>query len=1085
MVGMMVLGVGGVEGQSIFENPITGTNPNTDNPYTTGQIVDPNITVSGIGRGSGINGTNANDRYNANTWNAASLDADKYFYFILTPNSGYEIDFASFVYTGQASGTGPTSFAFRSSVDGFASNIGLPTVTGATISLTGTEYQNITSPIEFRLYGWGASGSGGTFSVNDFEFNGSVNFVCPPPTTQATTFDATNLQSPQMDISWTRGDGDNVLVLARQDSPVNADPVDGVSYTANAAFGSGQEIGSGNFVVYSGSGTGVTVTGLAPNTTYHYAIYEYNSGDNCYLKPGLTGNAATPPPPSLSVNPATLSGFTYVFGAGPSASQSYNLSGANLFPASGSIQIVAPPNYEVSPNNSAYTNSYDASYSGGTINTTIFVRLKAGLAVGDYNGEIVANTGGGASTQSVTCNGTVTMPPITLVYSQNSGSWTASNIWNTASDGSGFAVTDPNAPSISVVIQSGHTITLPFTRPVANFTVESGASIVTNQGTNRYIEVYGSSITIDGNAGGSGDGLSIDVNGPACSLSGAGSIQLSRLRKDNDAGASTTTNLIIENCVVNLSWSGSGALYNDGSAGATAQRTFNVTIASSATVNTAGDVVIDGATGTGQAWNDGTFTINGELNIGGNLLVSTGNPAGGNVNYIINGTVQVAGAVFGAQGVTNGVATANLIINGGGVLRLTGSNDVFTALSGSRETFTFNTGSTVDYAGGAAQNLHPFTYANLTSSGGGNKTAIGNTTVNGTLNLQSGNITLNPNTLTVATSGAIAGGSTASYVVTNGTGRLKRNGVGATAAFFPIGDAVYFTPVTLSNAGTADNFAAKFTQLYPVCFTTSAQQEASVVGTWEISEDAPGGSNCTISIDKGSVPTGSSFSILNATIAHCQGTDIGHLSGMSSGTTVTGSGFTTFSPFGIGNAAVLPIELLTFDARQQGQTALLTWRTASEQDNDYMAVERSADGRAWAEIGRVTGAGTTAIPQDYRFVDERPLPRLNYYRLRQVDFDGTYEYHRTVALDFRVEGGGLWQIFPSLAGEMIQVRLAAPSSQEARVAVVNLQGQVLLQAALPAGPTELQLDVARLPAGLYAVLIQRGGQRWVERFVKE
>jgi len=55
------------QGQSIFTNPITGTNPNTSNPYTTGQIVDPNLTVSGIGRGTGINGNNANDRYNANS----------------------------------------------------------------------------------------------------------------------------------------------------------------------------------------------------------------------------------------------------------------------------------------------------------------------------------------------------------------------------------------------------------------------------------------------------------------------------------------------------------------------------------------------------------------------------------------------------------------------------------------------------------------------------------------------------------------------------------------------------------------------------------------------------------------------------------------------------------------------------------------------------------------------------------------------------------------------------------------------------------------------------------------------------------
>jgi hypothetical protein len=164
-----------VVAQSIFGNPITGTNPNTFNPYTNGQNVDPNISVSGIGRGSGISGNAANNRYNANSWNTMGIDLDAYFYFILTPNSGQKINFSSFEYSGQASGTGPTSFAFRSSLDGFTDDIGAPTASGATIDLSGAEFQNITSAIEFRFYGWGASAGGGTFSVNDFDFFGTTS----------------------------------------------------------------------------------------------------------------------------------------------------------------------------------------------------------------------------------------------------------------------------------------------------------------------------------------------------------------------------------------------------------------------------------------------------------------------------------------------------------------------------------------------------------------------------------------------------------------------------------------------------------------------------------------------------------------------------------------------------------------------------------------------------------------------------------------------------------------------------------------------------------------------------------------------
>jgi hypothetical protein len=190
-------------GQSIFTNPITGTNPNTANPYTTGQTVDANITVTGIGRGSGAAGTAANNRYNANSWNTGSIDLSAYFEFTLTPNSPYWINFVSFEYIGQASGTGATQFAFRSSVDGFTTDIGTSNATGTTISLAGAAYQNITTAITFRLYAWGASALGGTFSVDSFTFNGIVN---------SPQVDYCNLQSPGIsDIAV----GNNTTVYAQ------------------------------------------------------------------------------------------------------------------------------------------------------------------------------------------------------------------------------------------------------------------------------------------------------------------------------------------------------------------------------------------------------------------------------------------------------------------------------------------------------------------------------------------------------------------------------------------------------------------------------------------------------------------------------------------------------------------------------------------------------------------------------------------------------------------------------------------------------------------------------------------------------
>ncbi|HSW56294.1 MAG TPA: T9SS type A sorting domain-containing protein [Ignavibacteriaceae bacterium] len=112
--------------------------------------------------------------------------------------------------------------------------------------------------------------------------------------------------------------------------------------------------------------------------------------------------------PLINVSPSILSGFTYFVGGGPSPSQSYNLSGSSLTPASGNITVTGSTNYEVSLNNSTFTGSVNVAYSGGTLTATpIYVRLKAGLLGGTYNGELIANSGGGATTQNVTCNGSV------------------------------------------------------------------------------------------------------------------------------------------------------------------------------------------------------------------------------------------------------------------------------------------------------------------------------------------------------------------------------------------------------------------------------------------------------------------------------------------------------------------------------------------------------------------------------------------------------------------------------------------------------------------------------------------------------
>jgi hypothetical protein len=184
----------------IFSNAITGTDPGLTSPYTAGQIVNPNITVSGIGRGTGISGAAASNRYSASGWSTGGLLATDYFTFTLTPNAGYEIDFTNFTYTGQVS-TGTPTLVFRSSLDGFTNDIGTMTTAGTTISLSGAAYQNIQTAIEFRVYGYGFAAAGTTYSINDFTFNGTVPLASPPPPPGTSTIVTTGTATEPTSIS--------------------------------------------------------------------------------------------------------------------------------------------------------------------------------------------------------------------------------------------------------------------------------------------------------------------------------------------------------------------------------------------------------------------------------------------------------------------------------------------------------------------------------------------------------------------------------------------------------------------------------------------------------------------------------------------------------------------------------------------------------------------------------------------------------------------------------------------------------------------------------------------------------------------
>ncbi|TAE39655.1 MAG: T9SS C-terminal target domain-containing protein [Sphingobacteriales bacterium] len=194
------------QAQSIFTNPITGTNPSNTNPYTAGQVVDANLDVLGtnIGFGVGLTSQATNDRYNLKAWPTGALSANDYIEFKLTPNNTFKINFTSLVYTGSVSTNGPANLVLRSSIDNYASDIATINPTGATISLSAAAFQNITTVINFRIYGYNAGSTTGTYSINNFTFNGTVvpaTPVTPVITSSLTTSNTINIPASVYQIT--------------------------------------------------------------------------------------------------------------------------------------------------------------------------------------------------------------------------------------------------------------------------------------------------------------------------------------------------------------------------------------------------------------------------------------------------------------------------------------------------------------------------------------------------------------------------------------------------------------------------------------------------------------------------------------------------------------------------------------------------------------------------------------------------------------------------------------------------------------------------------------------------------------------
>ncbi|WP_046245387.1 LamG-like jellyroll fold domain-containing protein [Hymenobacter terrenus] len=194
---------------------------------------------------------------------------------------------------------------------------------------------------------------------------------------------------------------------------------------------------------------------------------------------------------------------------------------------------------------------------------------------------------------------------------------------------------------------------------------------------------------------------------------------------------------------------------------------------------------------------------------------------------------------------------------------------------------------------------------------------------------------------------------------------------------------------------------------------------------------------------------------------------------------VTFSGLTSFGQTVIGTSGTspLPVELVSFMAERQADDVLLRWQTAQELNNAYFVVESSPDGREFQALAQVPGHGNSAEPHYYQLTDVRATrygQPLVYYRLCQVDTDGSSRFSPVVTMALTSLASVKVDVFPNPAADELRVRISGLSQGSMLARLVDAQGREVLQTdpqLVSDSQSELSTSVRHLPAGAYILTI--------------
>lgn len=443
---------------------------------------------------------------------------------------------------------------------------------------------------------------------------------------------------------------------------------------------------------------------------------------------------------------------------------------------------------------------------------------------------------------------------------------------------------------------------------------------------------------------------------------------------------------------------------------------------------------------------------------GTNLVAAGSAPGSDNTNriYVVQNSTS-SNCIFNATSLSLGgtLGVSSLYVGTGTSLNLNNQNLDLSGNITINGTFTPGSGI-ITLSGNSNQTLDgssSLSFSNVTiNKSNGTLTAAQDMTITGNLTLTSGILDMNSKALTMGTAsanGTITGGSASSYIVAlDGATPSKLihrvNSTSNATYLFPIGTGSKYTPVTLvmkggtlSNAeiqvwtknskvtGMSDAMSCLLNRSWfvePTGITNPTYDIQLGFASGDFSGDAGFDLN-PVKLSSGVWYKPSGSLLQSGTI---QGTTVATTyASPSMPTTSSGSvywnGLTSFSEFGgAGGSAPLPVELVSFSGACEGGKVKLSWQTASEFNSSHFDIEKSRDGENWQLIETIPAAGNSNELINYETFNQ-VTNILNYYRLNQVDIDGTNKRYDPIAVSCEKVQSGVFMTYPNPSANAFKV----------------------------------------------------------------